>query len=361
MPSLFTIFLYSLRMSRALLLSGLAVLVLGEVYLRLPFIPQRLEYIPDEELGGILAPSQRGCYWMGSFSVQSVAMTVNSDGHRGHETDWARPVLVAFGDSQGFGSGLPDDEVYTAVLEALLQEQPGQREVQVANASGAGFGPYQQLVMLRRVLAKHPVAGVLVRVSIEDRSFAPIVGVDLEREYAKARRNFAIRRVTRFLPHMWNRVQLQLPSIRTAFGPWFLRPSPSAESPFTPALGQKMWQDFKANWEEMASLAAAKGIPAVFFLYDPQGDPASLALWEKLQDLPARYPNCHLLHLGPASFHLDKYSFNELTLEESMGDDHANGLQNRFIAQALFDFMMQEKLVPSPRSEALTTSGPSQR
>ncbi|HLJ95934.1 MAG TPA: hypothetical protein VKU02_22355 [Gemmataceae bacterium] len=367
MPSLVTVFFYALRLSRVLLLGGVVALALGEIYLRLPFIPQRLEYIPDEELGGVLAPSQRGCYWMGSFSVQSVPMTVNSDGHRGHETDWSQPVLLALGDSQGFGSGLPDEEVYTAILEASLQEQPGLSHVQVANASGAGFGPYQQLVMLRRVLAKRPVAAVLVRVSIEDRSFEPIVGADLEREVAKARRNFAIRRWTRLLPHMYNRVQLQLPSVRTALNPWFLRPEflgpATAEGgEFSPALGQKMWRDFKSNWEEMAALAAARGIPAIFFLYDPQGDRASAGLWEAMQQLSARYSHCHLVHLGPASFHLDKMGFDKLTLEERMGDSHANGLQNRYIAEALLEFLMREQLVPRsqgpvpPRTEGSRSS-----
>ncbi len=346
MPSVFTIFLYCFWMKRVLFLSGLALLVLGEVYLRLPFIPQRLESMPDEELGGIVAPSQRGYDLLGNFSVQSVPITVNSDGHRGRDTDWSGPVLLAVGDSQGWGTGVADDEVYTAVLETWLREQPGQGDVQVVNASGPGFGPHQQLVMLRRVLAKHSSAGVLVRVSIEDRFFEPLVGADLERAVAAARRRFAIRRVTKFLPHLWVKAQVQLPSIRTAFNPWFMRPAASAATQFTPAVGQKMWADNKAHWEGMASLASAKGIPAVFFLYDPQADPASGALWERMKDLPERYPNCHLLRLGRESFHLDRYSYTELTLEESTGDPHANGLQNRFIARALFDFLLKEHLVP---------------
>src|SRR5260370_945761 len=219
MPSVFTIFLYCFWMKRVLFLSGLALLVLGEVYLRLPFIPQRLESMPDEELGGIVAPSQRGYDWLGNFSVQSVPITVNSDGHRGRDTDWSGPVLLAVGDSQGWGTGVADDEVYTAVLETWLREQPGQSEVQVVNASGPGF----------------------------------------------------------------------------------MSTAASTATQFTPAVGQKMWADNKAHWEGMASLASAKGIPAVFFLYDPQAeralrpdplaDQASGALWERMKDLPARYPN----------------------------------------------------------------------
>jgi hypothetical protein len=349
MPSIFTIFVYVYRMKWVLILSGLLLLVLGEVYLRLPFIPQRLESVPDEELGGILAPSQRGYDWLGNFSVQSVPITVNSDGHRGHDTDWSAPVLLAVGDSQGWGTGVADNEVYTAVLETHLREQPGQGRVQVVNASGPGFGPHQQLVMLRRVLAKHSVSGVLVRVSIEDRMFEPLAGEDLERAVKAARRRFAIRRVTKFLPHLWVKAQVQLPSMRTALKPWFLRSSGSGATQFTPEIGQKMWTDNKAHWQEMASLAAASGIPAVFFLYDPQADQASAALWERMQDLPVQYRNCHLVRLGPESFHLDEHKYVDLTLEESTGDPHANAEQNRFIAEALFDYLKKERLAPGAR------------
>src|SRR5260370_17024942 len=140
MPSVFTIFLYCFWMKRVVFLSGLGRLVLGEVYLRLPFIPQRLESMPDEELGGIVAPSQRGYDLLGNFSVQSAPITVNSDGHRGRDTDWSGPVLLAVGDSQGWGTGVADDEVYPAVLETWLLGQPGQGCGQRAHASGTGFG-----------------------------------------------------------------------------------------------------------------------------------------------------------------------------------------------------------------------------
>src|SRR5437870_4794788 len=103
MPSVLTIVDYCLRKTWVILLTGVLLLVLGEAYLRLPFITQRLEYMPDAELGWTLAPNQRGYEWLGNQSVQSPPMTLNSDGHRGRPTDWSQPVLLSVGDSQGVG------------------------------------------------------------------------------------------------------------------------------------------------------------------------------------------------------------------------------------------------------------------
>jgi hypothetical protein len=287
-------------------------------------------------------------------------MTLNSDGHRGRPTDWSQPVLLAVGDSQGFGIGVADDEVYTAVLETMLRQETASPTLQVVNASGLGFGPHHHLVMFRRALRAHALAALLVRVSIEDRFMKLAEGDDLKHEIAAARRRLAIRRITKFLPHLVVKARIQLPSIRTAFTPWFMRPSGSAGTPFTPAIGQQMWDENKAYWEEMASRTSAKRIPIIFFLDDPRQDQASAVLWQGLNDLRTRFPHCHLLRLGPESFHLDTYSYGQLTLEESTGDPHANALQHRFVARALSDFLQKQKLVPTapaaaPPSESPTT------
>src|SRR4051812_44163223 len=136
------------------------VVIAAEVHLRLPW-GRQMEYRSDPELVGILRPGQ----W-------SALETVNSDGHRGKETDWTKPALVAVGDSQGWGAGLADEAVWTARLEELLHRKLDLPDVQVVNASHPGHGPYHQYVRLRRVLEAHKVEAVLVRVSIEDRTFS---------------------------------------------------------------------------------------------------------------------------------------------------------------------------------------------
>src|SRR5262249_25487073 len=150
------------------------VVVAGEVYLRLP-IGRQLEYQPDEELVSILAPAQ-----------QSLRETVNRDGHRGKDTDWSAPVILAVGDSQGWGAGVSDDEVWTARLEQLLRRDSAYAAFQVVNASHPGHGPFHHYMRARRVLKKHPIDLLLVRVSIEDWSFRPTPAQQVPEQLAAA-------------------------------------------------------------------------------------------------------------------------------------------------------------------------------
>ena len=75
-----------------LLLTVTLVFILGEAYMRLPFVARQLEYGPDREFGGRLAPDQRGFVWLASMSLASPTITLNHDGHRGRDTDWSKPV-----------------------------------------------------------------------------------------------------------------------------------------------------------------------------------------------------------------------------------------------------------------------------
>src|SRR5437773_5517898 len=82
------------RARQQILLTVVLVLLMGEVYMRLPFIPQRLEYEPDIELGVKLGANQVGYLWMADMSMPSPCMTINNEGHRGEETDWSKPVIL---------------------------------------------------------------------------------------------------------------------------------------------------------------------------------------------------------------------------------------------------------------------------
>src|ERR1051326_3137315 len=93
------IFRFLLRRTGNVFLIGVALLLTGEVILRLP-IGRALEYQPDQDLGAVLRPNQRAGSWMGEMTYLSPPITLNADGHRGPETDWPQPALLTLGDSE---------------------------------------------------------------------------------------------------------------------------------------------------------------------------------------------------------------------------------------------------------------------
>lgn len=327
--------------ARLFALSLAFLLLLGEVYMRLPFIPQRLEYRPDRELGGVLRPDQVGYVWLGNMSLQSPPITINRDGHRGRDTDWSRPVMLVVGDSESFGAGVEDPEVWTARLESALRRRPELAALQVVNASHPGHGPYHQVVFLRRALEAHRVDGVLVRVAVGQRNFRVPLPAELEREIATAQWRERLRSVTKFVPFLYNKFEAQVPRIRAALVPAPLRKRPApGGGDSSPAAGRAAWRDGRAAWEEMARLTACVDIPITFVVHDATGRPAAAALAESLGGLVDAGGRVHVIRLGPEAFGLGKREGAEARqlLRETLTlgrDPHANPRQHQLIADAL--------------------------
>jgi lysophospholipase L1-like esterase len=314
--------------------------VAGEIYLRLP-IGRQIEYQPDEELVSILAPGQ-----------QSLHETVNRDGHRGKDTDWSAPVILAVGDSQGWGAGVADDEVWTTRLEQRLKRQGAYAAFQVVNASHPGFGPFQHYARARRVLEKHRVDLLLVRVSIEDLNFRPTPAKQVPELFAAAQSRQALKQYTKFVPFLNKRVEEQLVSVRAIFRP---RPGkPSAAR--SPDKGHRMWEEQGRWWEKIADLAEQHGVPLVFFVYDPTDLPGSDVLQAQLQQIIATRENVSLFRLSSKAFGL-RGSTPEAIEREFRArftlphDPHANALQHDRIGHAVHAFLVEKGLLAEARAK----------
>jgi hypothetical protein len=322
---------------RVLGLTGVLFLCLGEAWMRLPFLVPRLEYRPDLELDGSLAPGQRGYIWLGNQSFQSPPVTINRDGHRGADTDWSGRTLLCVGNSDSAGMGVEDDEVWTQVLERALRRQGIDR--QVVNASSPGQGPYHHRVMLDRVLAaNHVPDGVLVRVSIHDDSFGPVPEEGREARFAQARTRQRIRTYTRFLPHVLDKVRAQVPAILEALTPWV--GPPGRRDVAAPEAGERMWTRDGPIWEQMVDACGSRGIPVFFVVHAPRGWASNHVLTERLRTLAASRPAVSVFELGPAVFGLEETPppdresafAHRYTLRR---DPHGNAEQQSVIGEAV--------------------------
>ena len=337
-----------------LLLVVVFVFLLGETYMRLPLVIPQLEYEPDRELGGRLAPNQRGFVWLASMSMQSPTITLNDDGHRGRPTDWSKPVVLVAGDSEWFGAGVSDTAVWTQVLERELHRRPGLGGLQVVNASHPGHGPYHVFVAIRRVLTVHPVQAIIVRVSIAQSNFKPIPLAEQAKRFDQAQTRQRIRRVSKFLPFLSNKIEAQAESFREAFVPHMFRRREGGPDWRTAAAGEAMWVEEGTWWEQLIALAKAGKAPVFFVVHDVEGTPATDVLVARLEELAGKHRNVYVSRLGPDRFGLDagdretlqKAVRNVLTLGRDL---HGNALQHELVARAILADADEDGLIVSTR------------
>lgn len=326
---------------RLVLLALVLTLTLGEVYLRLPVVLPRLEFEPDRELDARLAPGQRGFLWLANMSMRTPPITVNREGHRGAEDDWTRPVILVVGDSEWFGAGVEDEEVWPRVLERRLNSPPRGQPVHVVNASQPGYGPYHQAVVIDRLLARHPVDIMIVRVSIAQWNFQPVPEAERDARMAAADRRATLRHWTRVLPFLANKAEAQLPSIRAAFVLAALRRHGDPNGDLPERMGPAMAAEAAPWWRRMIQRTEASGTTLLFVIHEPIPGPSAVVLENALRSLTAGHRDAHVTRLGPDAFGLDPAApvlelRRELRARLTVGrDPHANARQHQLIAQAI--------------------------
>ncbi len=138
-----------LRPALTLFLATSLALLLAEVALRLTVVPLETSYhfaknavVADPVIGYRLRPNQRTIMTNGHFVEEVVT---NALGLRDVERDdWPSPGLIAIGDSQTFGHGIPAEETWVEQLQEQLH-------VNVVNAGVFGYGVTQYPEVVRRL------------------------------------------------------------------------------------------------------------------------------------------------------------------------------------------------------------------
>ena len=347
-------FSYFFKIKFDILLVILVLLLVGEIYMRFPFIPQRLEYQVDNNFVAVLKPNQIGFVWMSNMSMKSPVIELNSDGHRGKETNWSKPIILTVGNSQSFGGCVKEEEVWCFKLNSLINSNEQRHAFQVVNDSHPGFGPCHHYIRAKRVFEKHNVDVMIVRVDIADRNFKLFPKDKLVKALRKANLRSAIRKWTKFVPYLFNKIQAQIPSIKASFCPKFLKGDEQQNShsglPFS--IGQIMWNEFHDCWENIADLADSHGSTLIFLLHDPIGLNANSVILQNIKDMIANYKHTYILHLNSKTFGLKTLDKNKIADEyrsrwTMVIDPHANSYQHQLIAFVVYRFLKERGIIES--------------
>ncbi|MDQ3000588.1 MAG: hypothetical protein M3Y08_04930 [Fibrobacterota bacterium] len=335
-------------------------LIIGEIAFRLPYVPGLLRYEFDAQLGWRLVPDQKGCLFLGGMSYLSPPIGINQDGYRNSSLDWNGPMVLCLGSSEALGAGVKDNEVWTAQLTTLLNQDEATSGTVSVNAGGPGFGPYHSRILLERFLDRKRPEAVVVRVSLGDRNFlppSPHTIVDMERS---AERKRIIQSLSRFLPFLVNKLEAQKIAIAATFQGDTKDPyAGSQEGAFT---GEAMWERFRAQWSSMAQLCAMDSVPLTFVIDDPLETEAGARLRGLFEESFATQPLVGIQHFGEASFGLGGGSADErrkhyrerFTLKN---DPHANREKHDLLARFVLR-SLEPRLVGRIKTEVIPQKKP---
>jgi len=296
---------YNLSLSVFALLICFAV---GEGSLRLFGFDRQLEFEVDHQLYWTLRPNQSGFVWMGDAAFRSPEARINNFGTRGRNIvpeSTAAFRILTLGDSYTFGSGVRDEETFSAVLERQL----GPDRVEVINGGVPGYGMFQVQRLLNRLLPILHPRMVIVTVPTGDVIRQPFQDPEQERRYLEGEQARKRRRqYSRLITFVYRRVS----ALAERFGAARAVPN-QAEVPDNASF-ERFWQADQSRLAEMADACRAAGVMFVVMTW-PQERFAqwnslvadgvrALAADRAIEVLPelgrvlAKYPEAHLTIAG---------------------------------------------------------------
>ena len=129
-------------------------------------LPPELAPLPmgksDKDYVFRLTPGHEGTFWFPSYDGEmgSFGVSLNRDGLRTDPLGPKHPGefrVAVVGDSYTFGWCLNQQDTYVQQLEDALRQLPGGENVRVINGGVGGYGPWQEVGTLKRILARyHP-------------------------------------------------------------------------------------------------------------------------------------------------------------------------------------------------------------
>lgn len=328
---------YVCRKSVVLGIVAVLVVMIGEIWARLPATPRGIGYAFDEELGYRYLSNQiASSRVLGLFAVDTPSMAIDENGFRNGAVDWKRPIILALGSSEVVGPGVAEGDIWTAQLARLLRNG-SQDHFAVYNAGTAGYGPYHSAVVFRRLLKSHQKpAVVIMRVSLADREFLPLTQDQLREERSKKDTRDLVKQYTLFVPFLFAKARLQVESVSSIFR--------NQSNDNTAAAAETMWLRNIEYWSAVATLAGEMDISVVFLVSDPYGTVGGQVLFDLFKDRFSDERCQFVWMLDNRSFGLLQENVRErqkrfaeiYTLKH---DPHANALQHTIIAEKVFEYV----------------------
>jgi lysophospholipase L1-like esterase len=220
-------------------------------------LDRSLEFEADPETYWLYRPQQEGFVWLGGNTFRSPPVRINNLGLRGRDIDLAdhRRRILTLGDSLTFGSGVRDDETFSAVLEREL----GPEQVQVMNAGVPGYGLFQEAALLRRLGPLLRPEVVIVTIPTGDIWRQPLASQEAARQLLSVRKK-RLRRLLQFPTLLYRQLSYAYTRLMARGGP------PTERTRYIADFA-KHWEADAARLKTMAEECRAIGATLVIMLW----------------------------------------------------------------------------------------------
>ncbi|MGQ0792578.1 MAG: SGNH/GDSL hydrolase family protein [Deltaproteobacteria bacterium] len=266
---------------------------------------------------------------------------INRDGFRGGDWEIEKPAgvkrILILGDSMAFGPGMNDDETFTALMEASLNEgAPLGTRYEVMNFSVPGYDTGHEICILERYAMKFKPDAVFLNFYLNDLIYVRDYGVypQLFKQGEKAfnesnwKRRELIRK-SRLVMTIWDLMQARAETQMTRIVRAYVE-----EGVAPPKGNEDGWQFVEGKLAEFKKLASGNGFkPALVILPLPQEvqGAGGKSTYPEYLNLKASAAGIDFIEMLPA-LKQSGLTFNEILIPY---DNHLNREGHRIAAQAL--------------------------
>ena len=308
-----------------LLLVGSSVLsmLVMEGLVRVTSPSDRLEFLTDDELLWALEPDQVGTVAVGARGTSLPLATIDRRGFRASSSSpptASLPRVLTLGDSFAFGHGVADHETFSA----LVQERSRGR-LAVVNAAVPGYGVFQELSLLKRIVDDVVPRFVVVTVVEGDILRQPFATATQKVSFLRQSRwRQRLRRTSRLATVVARSLQ-RVSLASTGRAVVNARVSPGTDAAPDSTVFQACWRDDRSRLVMMRDLAASKGAALILVAWPQRTNDTAFFLTEMRRlAADARIP------LVDLSEPLSRHSDDALRIA---GDGHPTALAHAVVAE----------------------------
>lgn len=253
------------------------IVLYGELDFRWLPHETRLEYDVHDRLYFRLRPNQVGFEWMANMTRKSPPITINSIGLRGKEVDvynGDRKRIIAVGSSSALGSGVEDNETWTAVLQEKLGTAG--LKVDVMNAANPGWGPFQHAAFIEHESDQYNPHAAIVMIKKGDFGFLPKTSKKEELAFLdSSRRRKKLLSISPFFTFSLRKGELLIKKYKrelNAMLPKAVAGTVKENRNLAKSYGlnSERWKKHRTYWKKIADFAEKNEFPVIFFVVNAE-------------------------------------------------------------------------------------------
>jgi hypothetical protein len=258
-----------------------------------------------------------------SHSNRTIFYTFNSEGVRDREFSIEKPNgtfrIISIGYSWVMGLDVQANETHPKVLERMLNNDSEKIKYEVLNFGVSGYDlSYATAMFVEKGLKYHPDMITLIILDSPIRNEDGII-------------EFQNQQMTQYVSQHPNATQIDMQAFDDRMHDFYLNET------YKISADQRWEENARRPLEIIGNISVSLRIPIIIYYYFPPKSP----FISKIQNISEIY-GFYLIDMRDI-----RGSYSDTALSISPNDNHPNPFYDKLIAEYLYSFMHQKKLIPS--------------